>query len=219
VASRKRTSSSQAPKRHGDWLRREQTARVRPWALEVQLFGSKLAMGQNGQVDALADRLCEEQLAFSRMEAELHAQASRVAELEHELEVVAGRGDDFPAGQPKAQASDDAQRRTVALRPEHATLDRNYWLCRCEGFVVESPKGMVGVVLGLRFGSRIDRPDLLEVKAGHFRPQLLLIPVKDVSEVAFDEELVVLGCDPRPHSDLVHELLLRVRDKLTVSPS
>jgi hypothetical protein len=221
VASRKQTSSSQAPKQHGDWLRRGQTARVKPWALEVQLFGRKLAMGQNRQLDALADRLSEEQLALSRMEAELHAQASRVAELEHELEVeiVAGPSDDFPAGQPKAQASHDAPRRTVALRPSHATLDRNYWLCRCEGFLVESPTGMVGVVVGFRFGSRIDRPDLLEVEAGHFRAKLLLIPVEDVSDIAADEERVVLGCDPPRHSDLVHELLLRVRDKITVSPS
>jgi hypothetical protein len=219
VASSKQTSSSQAPKRHGDWLRRDQTPRARPWALEAQLFGRKLAGRQNGQLYALADRLSDEQLALSRMEAELHAQADRVAELEHELEVIARQGDQAPSVQQKARANDESPGQTFDLRPSGAALDRNYWLCRCEGFLVESPTDVVGVVVGLRFGSRIDCPDLLEVKVGRFRPKLLLIPIADVSDIAFEDEFVVLGYDPRPRSDLVHELLLMVRDKLTVSPS
>jgi hypothetical protein len=47
--------------------------------------------------------------------------------------------------------------------PRARAFDSDYWLCRCEGFLVDSPAGRVGVVEGARFRSRLDRPDLLAV--------------------------------------------------------
>ena len=73
-------------------------------------------------------------------------------------------------------------------------------------------------VTGLRFGTRIDRPDLLEIEVGRLRPKLLLVPVEEVEHISVDEERVLLSRDPRPHPDLVHELLLRARDKLRPFP-
>jgi hypothetical protein len=216
VASRKQTSS-QAPKRRGDWLRREQTSRTRRWALEEHLLDGKLATDKEGLIDALAGRLVGEQTALSRLEAELDVQARRVAELEDALQVLGGWDDEGMAAQAAAIAR-DPPRRTVDLRSPQAPLDDDYRLCRCEGFVVESPIGVLGVVTGLRFGTRIDRPDLLEIEVGRLRPKLLLVPIEEVEHISVDEERVLLSRDPRPHPDLVHELLLRARDKLRPLP-
>ncbi len=75
-------------------------------------------------------------------------------------------------------------------------FDRDYWLCRCEGFRVEAPAGWVGTVVELRFGSRLDRPDLLVVRVGRFGRRLLLVSVVGVEEIRPREERLVLGLVP-----------------------
>ena len=72
----------------------------------------------------------------------------------------------------------------------------------------------MGVVEGVRFGSQLDRPDLLEVSIGHLQPELLLVPVEEVEHISFEEQRVVLVRDPRPHRNLVHQLLPRLRARL-----
>ena len=42
--------------------------------------------------------------------------------------------------------------------------DLDYWLGRCEGFQVLEPSGRLGTVVGLRWESRVDRPDRLVVR-------------------------------------------------------
>jgi hypothetical protein len=49
----------------------------------------------------------------------------------------------------------------------------------------------------MRFQSRVDRPDLLEVRCGRFGRQLLLVPVSDVEAVEPEEETVVLQSQGR----------------------
>ena len=79
-------------------------------------------------------------------------------------------------------------------------FDFDYWLCRCEGFRVDSPAGRVGVVVGAQFRSRHDRPDVLAVRSGPFR-RLLLVPVEEVAELAPREERIVLVHAPQKEKD------------------
>ena len=69
-------------------------------------------------------------------------------------------------------------------------------LARCEGFQVDSPSGVVGYVEGLRFVSRIDEPDLLEVRGGRFGRELVLIPAEAVDEVDAELERLVVRAAP-----------------------
>jgi hypothetical protein len=87
-------------------------------------------------------------------------------------------------------------------------------LTRCDGFLVEAPAGCsVGVVEGVRFGSRIDRPEQLEVAVGRIRPRLLLVPVDEVEYVSGEQQLIVLNRDAVQRHDLAHTLLARARRK------
>jgi hypothetical protein len=102
------------------------------------------------------------------------------------------------------------ERTVVDPRPSRAELDRSYWLCRCEGFRVESPAGRVGFVEGLRFRSRIDLPDLLEVSAGRLGRRVLMIPVADVESVESGEELISLRADPIQRRRRVPAVVVRL---------
>jgi hypothetical protein len=89
-------------------------------------------------------------------------------------------------------------------------------LARCEGFQVDSPVGLVGFVDGVRFGSRIDAPDFLEVRGGRLGRELLLIPIEAVEEISQEHErLVVRGVSPT-QTDISHELVDRLRKALHV---
>jgi hypothetical protein len=90
----------------------------------------------------------------------------------------------------------DTYRPLVDPRPTQAELNRDYWLCRCEGFTVESPSGHVGFVEGLRFRTRVDIPDLLEVSAGRLGRKVVLVPVSQVETIESEEEVLVLREDP-----------------------
>jgi hypothetical protein len=72
------------------------------------------------------------------------------------------------------------------------TSDRDYWLSRCDHFTVYDGERIVGTVEGMRFRSRVDRPDLLEVRCGHLGGRFLLSPVDDVELVETEEEMIIL---------------------------
>src|SRR5262249_13446861 len=72
------------------------------------------------------------------------------------------------------------------------TSDRNYWLGHCDGFIVCAGENALGEVEGIRFGSRIDRPDLLEVRCGRIRSRLLLVSVDQVDAIFPEEKRVTL---------------------------
>jgi hypothetical protein len=218
VARRDREPSGSSASR-ADWLGRGQAGRRRPWALEEQLLGPRVSDSQ-GLVCALTGRLSEERFALCQIEAELAEQTRTVSELERQLE-AALRTSDSDEPPPAASTREHRASRTVlTLRSTSPPPDRDYWLSRCEDFLVESPTGRgIGVVEGLRFGLRIDRPDLLEVAVGRLRRRVLLVAVDEVEYISGEEERVVLNHDPLTRRDLAHELLARARGKLRVSPS
>lgn len=104
----------------------------------------------------------------------------------------------------RGEGGDDARR---------APAEPDYRLSRCEGFDVNSPTRRVGVVDGLRYLSRIDRPDVLEVRAGPFGRQLLLIPVEveEVDQILVEEGRLILRSTPRLPHQYFHEFLGRLR--------
>jgi len=202
----------------GDWLGRGRPARSRTWALEEQLFAPRAAE-KDDVLLALAARLAEEQAELSRIEAELHERVLRMAGLEQRLNAVEHMTERDLL--PHAQApADDHRIRGPTVDPRHSprSLQREYWLCRCEGFEVGSPTGRIGVVEGLRFLSRVDQPDLLEVRTGLFGRRLLLLPVAEVESISSSEERVVLRTAPHPHGNRVPKLLGRLRSRLNREP-
>jgi hypothetical protein len=82
----------------------------------------------------------------------------------------------------------------------HRRFDRDYWLSHADGFAVDAARGRVGVVEEVRFGSRIDRPDFLVVRAGRFGRRRLLVPVEDVEQVRPRAKKLQL----RPTADPLH---------------
>ena len=88
-----------------------------------------------------------------------------------------------------------ARRNDGVLDPRRSTFDIDYWLRRCEGFVVETPGGRVGTVAGVRYGASAE-PEVLEVRAGLLGRRRLLLPVADVAAIVPDERRVCLGARP-----------------------
>ena len=176
---------------------RDEGRRERPWALAQQLF------------DETPERVDSEPPTLDEMERQLRDQARRIAELETKLALL-------PAGEACASLEQPrAPRRTVALRRQNGP-DREFWLAHCEGFLVESPDGPVGVVETVRFGSRLDLPDEIEIRAGRIRAIELVVPIEQIEEIDADGELIRLGYDPRlarPHRR-THTLLPRALRRL-----
>jgi uncharacterized protein YrrD len=81
---------------------------------------------------------------------------------------------------------------TVELRRSPEPGQRDYELHRCHGFDVYSGEERLGVVEGVVYGSRFDRPDALEVRRGRFVRRPLLVPVEDVEAIEPDEAAVVV---------------------------
>ncbi len=88
---------------------------------------------------------------------------------------------------------------------------RFYWLCRCEGFRVDSPEGRFGLVEAVMFRKRPDEPDALIVRAGVLGRRLVLVPIDDVEDVLPRRERVVLSRVPGASG---HDLLSEVRSRL-----
>jgi len=214
VTGKKRTRSA-AEGRREDWLGRGLPARGRAWALEEQLLGTVSDATRSRVLDVLGAELADERAGLSRLEEELREQAVRVARLEWRLRVLQGRG-----GNGAPENGRPTERPTAHVRSGRSSLERerDYWLCRCEGFWVDSPTGRIGLVDGLRFLSRIDQPDLLEVRAGLLGRQLLLIPSDQVEDIVVAEARLVLRDTPRVGDHHLHELLARIRNRRPATP-
>ena len=203
-----------------DWLGLGHASRRRRWALEEQLLGPGSETADEGLLEAVSGQLSERRAAVAELETERNRQRARVAALEQRLEAIA-LGERGSTGPPvERQKQDDRPSRPVLRLGSTRPPDDDYWLSRCEGFLVEAPSGRgVGVVVGFRFALHIDRPDLLEVEVGRLHRTMLLVPVDEVEHISADKELVVLKHDPLHRRDLAHELVARIREKFPVSPS
>ncbi len=76
--------------------------------------------------------------------------------------------------------------------PRESSYGREYWLRRCEGFVVETPSKRIGRVHGIRYGRSEAEPDALAVRVGLFRRRLLLVSAENVVEVIPEQRRVVV---------------------------
>lgn len=215
MPSRKR-SSSQDRSGRGPWLPSDERPRSRPWAYEELLFGTSDDREQMRELSALEEELESERDELARLHQQLDEHVVRISSLERRLgELTPAEGDEprpVPVKTlPRTRAAPTGTGDFGAISEE-----LSYALARCEGFEVDSPTGLVGLVEGLRFISRIDRPDLLEVRGGRFGRQLLLIPVEQVEEVRVAEELVLVRGALTPAGDLLAELVDRFRRALHV---
>jgi hypothetical protein len=218
-----------------DWLAADEWSRLRPWAYEEILFGTREQRARTQELAEVIGALEAERVELAALHESLDVHLARIAELESKLRELRGleairevdesdrsSGPPPPATRPPARPRPtlphpwpgalDGEVSHVAQNGNGATNDRREdLLTRCEGFDVEAPEGLVGFVEGLRFGSRIDCPDLLEVRGGRFGRQLLLVPVGDVDEIRLDDHCVVLRSAPMLATDLLDDLGDRLR--------
>lgn len=178
------------------WLGPEAGARSRPWAYEELLLRSDGDQASAAELDALAADLALELAALRRMQNDLYDHVVRVAELEGRIRALRHIA---PETVPELTRDPEEAAKLRSLPSDPAlprAIGRKSSLARCEGFEVESPEGLVGYVEGLRFVSRIDEPDLLEVRGGRFGRELLLLPVEAVEEVVAEEERLFVRAVP-----------------------
>jgi hypothetical protein len=162
------------------------------------------------------DELEQERAELARAYRVLDEHLARIAGLERRLQELTPEGQ---REEPRRVASAPLPHTRAApadTDARSASEERSYALARCEGFEVASPSGVIGFVEGLRFASRIDRPDVLEVRGGRFGRQLVLIPSEQVEDVRVDEERVLVRGEPLPTGDLLAEVVDRVRKALHV---
>ena len=93
--------------------------------------------------------------------------------------------------------------------PRDASFDRNYWLCRCEGFRVEAGERVLGIVTELRYRRFHDLPDELVVVGGLLGVRTTLVAVEDVLEVLPRQLRLRVRAAPERPSMLAH-LLARI---------
>jgi hypothetical protein len=210
VSRRKRSVRGSGGRR--DWIQPNDSVRPRPWAYEELLFGDN-DLKRMRAVRSLASDLASERAELQRMQDELHEQSMRIAGLEGRLRALSS----YPTSERVGRVDPDPDVRllTSDTARSRASLERAQALARCEGFRVDSPTGTVGFVEGLRFESRIDEPDLLEVRGGRFGRKLLLIPTEEVEDVSLAEQRLVVRAAPTVHEDHVHELVNRLRGALS----
>src|SRR5262249_9928289 len=213
MAPRRRSSPDGANGRQ-DWLADGEHGRTRAWAYEEILFGSDEERARAKELERVVDEIEVERRELARLHEELDAHLGRVALRDRRLEELTTPSDSAPRAAPL--------RRTLPSAPEDLDdcgEDRPYdrrsrLLAHCEGFDVDSPVGPVGFVEGVRFVTRIDCPDVLEVRGGRFGRQLILVPVEDVEEILLPERVVLLRTTPDLSKDLLDDLGERVRHAL-----
>jgi hypothetical protein len=211
MSPRRRDSQPGAEdKRH--WLRSDEGPRSRAWAYEDLLFGSSREYAR--ELAGIVSELVHERTELARLYEELDAHFERIANLETRLKDLAPAIESH--GLPRSSGNPRPARvaRVVTTGPRGSSAERSYSLARCEGFEVDSPSGPVGFVEGLRFVSRIDQPDLLEVRGGRFGRELLLIPIEHVEDVLVTEERIVIRSAPASSHDLLTDLVDRFRRAL-----
>jgi hypothetical protein len=121
------------------------------------------------------------------LEKELAALMARLRTLETELRALRR------LDEPDPDHANTAGTPTVELRRPPEPGERDYELHRCQGFEVYAGQERLGVVEGLLYGSRSDRPDVLEVRSGRFgRRDPLFVPVEDVEAIEPDEAAVIV---------------------------
>ncbi len=190
--------------------------RSRRWAYSELLVGSG-AERREEELSVLAADLAVDLAELRRLQTELLDQLVHVAALEGRVRALLD-GSVAAATEPVRPAIDKASRiPTLPSSPgSEPSRDDAALFARCEGFEVESPEGLVGFVEGLRFDSRIDVPDFLEVRGGRLGRELMLIPVEAVQEISDeDERVLVRGVSPT-QTDISQELVERLRKALHV---
>jgi hypothetical protein len=212
----KKRSSPQGAQRGQDWLP-SASARSRPWAYEELLFRTDAEATDSESLTSLAATLAVDLAELRRLQDELHEQVVRVAALEGRVQAMKqladndriARAEETPAG-PRARSTPSAP--IIARR----SSENSPSLARSEGFRVDSPYGFVGFVDGLRFESRIDQPDLLEVRVGRFGREVMLVPIEAVEEIVPAEQRLVIRTPPPQHADHLQELVGRLRRAMSV---
>ncbi len=112
---------------------------------------------------------------------------ARVGTLETELRALR-RLDDPDPYQPETGGMS-----TVELRRPPEPGERDYELHRCQGFEVYAGQERLGVVEGILYESRSDRPDMLEVRTGRFsRSDPLFVSVEEVEAIEHDNAAVIV---------------------------
>jgi hypothetical protein len=193
-----------------DWLARGQWKRQRRWAFEQQLLSPGLDSDPAGRLGELDEQLDEARTAVAGLENELWRQKAILAGLTQER---AG----FAPADGRPEKTVDQRPRTVVPATWSAA---QHVLMRCEGFAVQSASGReIGVVTGLRFGIRIDRPDVLELDVGRFRERIVLVSVDEIETISAEQAKVVLRHDPLHHHDLAREVLTRIRAHINPPPT
>lgn len=123
----------------------------------------------------------------SELAAELADLRTRLGTLERELSTLDQHSHGSDAGpQPASNAP------TIDL-PRVLPSERDFQLRRCERFAVFAGARPLGVVDGIRYESRTDRPDVLEVRSGRLGRRLVLVQVDDVEAIDPDEEVVLVS--------------------------
>jgi hypothetical protein len=210
-------SSPHGVERVEQWLRPERAPRSRRWAYPELLLGTG-GEPLDEELSALADELAVDLAELRRLQNELIDQVVRVAALEGRLQALAHASDAPPAPAETVCVPDEPTPLPSFPTSSAAEDERDdaALLARCEGFEVHSPVGVVGFVEGIRFGSRIDTPDFLEVRGGRLGRELLLIPVEAVQEVSNEEELLLVRGVSPTQTDISHEVVDRLRKALHV---
>ena len=212
--SRSEQGSPQGVERSEQWLGSGPVARSRRWAYADLLLGDR---PHADELNALAADLAADLADLRRLQNEVYDQVVRVAALEGRIQALMHPPADAPA-ETALESREEIP--TLPSFPSSSSAeesrDHDALLVRCEGFEVDSPVGIVGVVEGLRFDSRIDVPDFLEVRGGRLGRELLLVPVEAVQEIwPDDERVLVRGVSPT-QTDIPHELVDRLRKALHV---
>jgi hypothetical protein len=81
--------------------------------------------------------------------------------------------------------------------PTRSSYGREYWLRRCEGFIVETPTKRIGCISGIRYGEASNEPEVLEVRAGLFGRTRLLLSVVDIVDIDPEQRRMALADPPR----------------------
>ena len=160
----------------GSGFDHEQMSKGRAWLGEDAQGAERLAL-------VFGIRRAEPAAELERKLGEL---AAKVAALEADLRALGG------LDRTDASGTKALELPMVELRRSPEPGERDYELHRCQGFDVYSGEERLGVVEGVVYGSRLDRPDALEIRSGRLARQPLLVPVEDVEAIEPDEAAVVV---------------------------